>query len=68
MQSLPNVTKGLIIMLVGVVLLFHTLGIMRASLSLLIIIGSILMIGYGFMEANGPQLIRQLSKKYLNRK
>lgn len=55
--------KGLITLSIGVVLFLHTTGIITRGLDMLIIIFSIVLILYGFVELDGPARIRKLLKR-----
>lgn len=55
--------RGLILVIVGLLLLFHSLGLFHAWLNLLFVIGSILIVAYGSLMANLPQQIMKLFNK-----
>lgn len=56
--------KGIIMMIAGIVLLLHTLGILQQWLSFFLIAGSLYMIGYGFYKSGyTSQLLALLNKK-----
>lgn len=52
LQALSDKQKGILLIVIGSILFFHTLGILQAGLNYIIIIGSLLMIIYGFMLVN----------------
>ena len=51
-QNMTDKQKGILLIIIGSVLFFHTLGIIQAGLNYIIIVGSLLMIIYGFMLVN----------------
>lgn len=60
LSQLSNHVKGLFMMFAGFVLLFHTMGIIQTGLNIIIIIGSILLIIYGFFKADYHKKLFQL--------
>lgn len=57
--TLTDKQKGSLYMLGGLILLFHTLGILRKGLDYLIVIGSVGAIVYGFIEIDGMTYIKK---------
>lgn len=54
--------RGIILLVLGFILLLHSVGLFQQSLNLLIIIGSIALIAYGAVLAQVPQHIMRLIK------
>lgn len=54
--------RGTILLVVGLILLLHSVGLFQQSLNLLIIIGSIALIAYGAVLSQLPQYIMRLIK------
>lgn len=61
--TLTNQQKGIIYMIIGLVLLLFTLGIFEKLLGYLIITGSILLVGYGFIISGYAQQLQALIKR-----
>jgi len=60
LEHMPDTYKGIILVVSGTILLLHTMGILERWLNIFIIIGSLIMIGYGaFILAR-----RGMFKKY----
>ena len=51
LNRLSDNHKGILMIAAGAILLLHTMGIIQTGLSFLIIIGSIMLIVYGFFKA-----------------
>ena len=62
-QNLSKEFRGTLLMLFGLLLLFHTLNIFQKWLTSLLIITSIAFIIYGFMEANFWDKIKTFTEK-----
>ena len=54
---------GLLLIITGCVLLLNTLGILKETTSIAIILASAAMLIYGFLLCDGPQRIKDLFKK-----
>jgi len=60
LEHMPDPYKGIILVVSGTILLLHTLGILERWLDIFILIGSLIMVGYGIFI-----LVRQgMFKKY----
>ena len=62
-NSLTQLQKGIVWMVMGIILLFHTLGIIERGLKYIIIASSLGMIAYGFVLIDGMNKIKTLFKK-----
>ncbi len=62
-KELPEAYKGMILMVTGIVLLLHTLGIIQKGLNLIIITFSIIMIVMGLMRTEWHTQLMMLIKK-----
>ena len=51
-QNMSDKQKGILLIIIGSILFFHTLGIIQTGLNYIIIVGSLIMIIYGFMLIN----------------
>ncbi len=51
-QNMSDKQKGILLIIIGSILFFHTLGIIQAGLNYVIIVGSLIMIIYGLMLIN----------------
>ncbi len=56
-------SQGLVIMAIGIVLLLNAIGFIDRGLNSLIIIASIGLVIYGFIQADGPHFVKKLLKK-----
>jgi hypothetical protein len=63
LSFLPEIYQGIIIMIAGIILLLHTLGIIERGLDYLIMGGAIYMIILGFVKIDGIEKIRKLFTK-----
>jgi hypothetical protein len=52
--------KGYILMAAGILLLLHTLGVVVSGINILLIVGSLYMIVYGFIKADCQTKLRTL--------
>lgn len=55
--------KGYIYIILGVLVLLYAFGFFKAWLSTIVVIGGILLAGYGFIKVGGVEKIRSLLKK-----
>lgn len=60
LSQLSNNHKGILMMVAGFILLFHTMGIIQTGLNFVIIIGAILLIIHGFFKAEYNKKLVQL--------
>ena len=61
---LSDTHKGILLMVAGIILILHTLGIIQKGLSILIILAAVYMIIVGFIKMDGYYLIQRLMKKF----
>lgn len=59
-KNISPTGKGYILMAAGILLLLHTLGVIVKGINILLIIGSLFMIGYGFIKADCQTKLRAL--------
>ncbi|PKN03543.1 hypothetical protein CVU75_01670 [Candidatus Dependentiae bacterium HGW-Dependentiae-1] len=64
LHALTDKQKGILLIVIGSILFFHTVGILQAGLNYIIIVGSLLMIIYGFMLVN----IHKKVMAYINKR
>ena len=62
-ERLSEIQKGTLLIVSGLILLFHTLGIIETGLNYIIIFGSLFMIVYGLVLVNVHKKIMALIKK-----
>jgi len=62
-DDIPETFKGFILMVAGLALLFHTLGILKSFLWYALIIISAYLIVIGFIKARGVHAIKSLLKR-----
>ncbi len=63
-QYLTKDQKGILLIITGSVLLLHTMGFLAKGLDIIIIIGALGLIIYGFILADYYQKIQAFIKKY----
>lgn len=56
--------RGIVIMIAGLGLLLHTLGIIQTGINLVLILASVAMIIYGFITSGLQQVIHKIIKEY----
>jgi len=61
--SLPDAVQGSILMVLGIILLFHTLGVLQKYLSVILVLLSIYMIIIGFIKTGGVESVKKLVAK-----
>ncbi len=66
-EMLTRTQQGLLIMVIGTVLLLHTLGIFERGLDMIIIGTAILMIIHGGLKANVVGMTTNLVRKFKNK-
>lgn len=66
-NKIPPTQKGIALAIIGILLLFYTLGIMERGLNLILIAIAIGMIVYGIYLARLDDLIRSLIKRVSKR-
>lgn len=59
-SRLSDSQKGILMMIGGFILLFHTIGIIQKGLSTIIIAGSLFLIIYGFFKAEYSKKLQNL--------
>lgn len=68
LMNLSDLTKGIVLIVAGVILLFNTLGIAHETLNTIVLLGAICMILIGIYLSNAYQKMYQLitkqTKKY----
>lgn len=62
-NTLNDQTKGLILVVVGSVLLLHTLGVIQKGLNVLIILSSLYMIGLGLVKLDAINKFADILRK-----
>jgi len=62
-ENLPETFKGIILMVAGFALLFHTLGVLGSFLWFALIIASAYLIVIGFIKARGVQAVKCIIKR-----
>jgi uncharacterized membrane protein len=60
--------RGLVIMIAGIGLLLHTLGIIQTGINLILILTSVAMIIYGFAVSDLQHTVRDFVNRYRTRK
>ena len=58
-----RMVKGGLIFSMGLVLFLHAMGIIQQSLGTVIIVGSIILMFYGFVELDGPNMLKKIFGK-----
>ncbi len=66
-MNLSDMTKGILLIVAGVILLFNTLGIAHGTLNTIVLLGAIGMILIGIYMSNAYQKIAQLITKEKNK-
>jgi hypothetical protein len=61
--ELTETQKGFVYLIVGIVVLLYAFNFFQAWLNTLVIIGGILLTGYGFMKIGGIEKIKELVSK-----
>ena len=63
LKTMSETNKGVLFMLAGLVLLLHTLGILRTGLNYILIITSLYLLAYGFIKLDGMKYINKMIGK-----
>jgi len=62
-ENLSDAVKGVFFIFAGVILLFHTLGVLQKGLNYILIIISIYLIALGFVKIGGVEKFKQITQK-----
>lgn len=60
MFNISKPVKGLALLGIGLVLFLHTTGIITRGLDMVIILGSLFAMFYGFSEMDGPEKLKRV--------
>lgn len=63
LPHLSNNVQGIALIAAGLVLILHVTGIIERSLDMVILLGAIVMIGYGFLKLDGYNRLMNLFQK-----
>ena len=62
-KNMPEVVKGAVLMVAGLALLFHTLGILKDFLWYALLVISLYLIVIGFIKVRGVEIVKSMLKK-----
>lgn len=62
-KNMPERQKGMLLLLGGILLLLHTLGIFKSSLNLVVILGSVYMIWMGLVKTGYHKNVQKMLSK-----
>ena len=61
--NIPKKYMGYLYIAIGLILFLHTLGIITTGLNYAIVIGSLILMGYGLVDIYGIDFFKKLYKK-----